>query len=98
MTGTITTALGTVAALMWTDAIRTLFSFGGIFETKSRLAPWLIAVAATLLAIWGSRALAALNAKVSTLKKPADTLSPALMALLAGRERALPEGDFGKAR
>ena len=72
VTGTITTALGTVAALTWVDAIRTLFTLGGIFETQSRLAPWLIAVAATLLAIWGSRALAAVNAKVaSSFKKKA---------------------------
>lgn len=54
---TVTTALGTVAALTWADAIKTLFAKDGMFATTSRLAPWYVALAATCLAVWGSRAL-----------------------------------------
>lgn len=54
---TVTTALGTVAALTWADAIKTLFADDGPFATTHKLAPWYVAIAATCLAVWGSRVL-----------------------------------------
>jgi len=54
---TMTTALGTVAALAWTDAIKSVFSATGIFPTGPEVGPWVVAVLATVLAIMGSRVL-----------------------------------------
>ena len=54
---TLTTALGTVAALTWADAIKTLFAERGLFASESRYRPWYVAIFATLMAIWGSRVL-----------------------------------------
>lgn len=61
---TITTALGTVAALTWSDAIKTLFHPGGLFAMSSAWGPWLVAVVATCLAIWGTRLLVLVTSKV----------------------------------
>lgn len=61
---TMTAALGTVAALTWTDAIKSLFAAKGIFATSAHIGPWIVAVLATVLAILGTRALYSLNATV----------------------------------
>jgi hypothetical protein len=63
---TITTALGTVAALTWSDAIKTLFRTGGLFSMSPAWGPWLVAIVATCIAIWGSRLLALVTSKVET--------------------------------
>jgi len=71
-TNTITTALGTVAALMWAEAIKSLFNNQGVFArfTTYRMAPWWIAIIATLLAVFGSRAVVALSEKAAKLRLP----------------------------
>ena len=73
---TVTTALGTVAALTWADAIKTLFATGGLFATTSKWAPWMIAVLATILAIWGSRLLFLLSSKVTKLQEGSKSRKP----------------------
>ena len=54
---TMTTALTTVAALTWTDAIKTLFAPKGAFATSAKIGPWIVAILATCLAIFGGRLL-----------------------------------------
>jgi hypothetical protein len=54
---TMTTALGTVAALSWTDAIKSVFAPKGLVPTSATLGPWVVAILATLLAILGTRVL-----------------------------------------
>ena len=74
---TITTALGTVAALTWSDAIKTLFHPGGLFAISSAWGPWIVAVVATCIAIWGSRLLVLVTSKVEArfaAKNKATTL------------------------
>lgn len=74
-TDTMTTALGTVAALTWTDAVRSLFAPGGMLSMSSIWGPWIVAVIATLVAIWGTRLLSKLNKKVEARfikKKPVE--------------------------
>lgn len=61
---TMTTALGTVAALTWTDAIKSLFVAKGVFAASAHVGPWIVAVMATALAILGTRALYSLNTTV----------------------------------
>lgn len=72
---TITTALGTVAALTWSDAIKTLFTPGGLFSMSTMWGPWIVAIVATSIAIWGSRLLAIVVNKVEArlLKKQKNT-------------------------
>ena len=54
---TMTTAMGTVAALTWTDAFRSLFAPKGMFATSAHTGPWLVAVIVTCLALMGINAL-----------------------------------------
>lgn len=61
------TALTTVAALTWTDAIKTLFAPKGFFATSAKIGPWIVAVVATCLAILGGRVL--YDANVYTANK-----------------------------
>lgn len=63
---TITTALGTVAALTWTDAIKTLFQQGGLFSSSKSWAPWMAAIFATILAVWGTKLLSLVMDQVET--------------------------------
>jgi hypothetical protein len=58
---TMATALTTVAALTWTDAIKTLFAPKGIFASSAKIGPWIVAVVATCLAILGGRVLYRVN-------------------------------------
>lgn len=58
---TIATALTTVAALTWTDAIKTLFAPKGPFATSAKIGPWIVAVVATCVAILGGRLLYRVN-------------------------------------
>lgn len=52
---TIVMALTTVSALTWADAIKSLFAKKGLFESSAIWGPWLTAIAATILAIFGTR-------------------------------------------
>jgi hypothetical protein len=78
-TDTLTTALGTVAALTWTDAVRSLFAPGGVLSMSTTWGPWVVAVIATLIAIWGTRLLAKVNKQVEAkfLKKKPPPPPPA---------------------
>lgn len=62
---TMTTALATVAALMWADAIKSLFTARGVFAKHAHAGPWIVAVLATVLAVLGTQALYRLNAAVT---------------------------------
>ena len=53
----ITTALTAVAVLAWTDAFKSLFVQGGYLAKHRIFGPWLIALAATIVAIIGTRAI-----------------------------------------
>jgi hypothetical protein len=70
---TMTTALTTVAALTWTDAIKTLFAPKGAFATSAHVGPWIVAVLATCLAIFGGRLLFRLNTYTSKGLSKTDT-------------------------
>jgi hypothetical protein len=61
---TVTTALGMIVALTWSDAIKTLFQPGGLFSISSIWGPWVVALVATCIAIWGNRLLILITSKV----------------------------------
>lgn len=69
---TMTAALTTVAALAWTDAIKTLFAPKGPFASSAKTGPWIVAVLATCLAIFGGRFLYRLSTYTSKGLSNAD--------------------------
>ncbi|NBS70376.1 hypothetical protein EBT31_15910 [bacterium] len=72
----MTTALTTVAAMSWTDAFRSMFQPQGFFAKHAVLGPWVVAVLATIMVVFGVRGLYSITAATTTPTITPSTATP----------------------
>lgn len=65
---TMAGALGTMAAITWSDAFRSLFEKKGIFAKYASHGPWFVAILATFLAVFGIQTLYTLSEDTKKLQ------------------------------
>ena len=69
-TTVMATALTTVAAMSWTDAFRSMFQPHGFFAKHYVAGPWVVAVFATIMVVFGVRFLYSVSTRIDPVPPP----------------------------